>query len=533
MIQKKSGAIELLIVLAVSAVLVFTMVFGFGTFYSGWHLVDDHMTFGFYDKLKNQGYSLWKLIREMFIYDYVDQYRDRFLFHPHRIIQTYFFGLDPKPYFIVKAVESVFAITAMYYAGKELNLNRAGAAAFSLTYFCGPQCAVWWKHGTPQIEASLFFALGFWMMLRYLKSGSRKHSFLSVLFFLLMSNHHESFIVMLPFIILFAVYYDWRKMGDKVQINLEVLWKAIRKRLAFEICLAVIFLFHMVYIIFFLGVNNYGSVDTHYPISDALNNYVLSLRGDLKYYWYFGVVLLFILVSFYEDFVKYLWAELLMLAAIIVPQLALYSKEGLFERYLLPITFAWSILFVGKAYGDGILKEKKRRIAYTVLLWAMIAVSIRKVAIEADYFRFRGQGVTAMLDEVVELQSKGYNVVSTLGTANPEADMTTHKLLAAYNLPDCMYWNTEGVLDHPLHYDWNSEHVDYLDFDVQDADFLIEYNRDDRHFTFDQDNIDHSKFNYVRCGTLDLYFSDRLYETFSDEDLERFKIKPTIYGLGE
>ena len=128
-----------------------------------------------------------------------------------------------------------------------------------------------------------------------------------------------------------------------------------------------------------------------------------------------------------------------------------------------------------------------------------------------------------MLDNVVELQEKGYNVVNTLGIANPEAISTTRCLLAALNLPDCYYWDEAQL---------KITSDDGQELSLDEADYIIVYNRDDSHFTIDT-SIDYTGFNYVRCGSLDLYFSDKIYDTFTPEKLETFNIKPTIYGIGE
>ena len=510
---------ELVIVTLFSSSLVLFMVVGLRTMFSGWHLVDDHQ-FLWYITRMNDGESIWSIIWSEQVRDYTTQFRARLLFYPFRVIQAALFGLNTTLYYILKAVEAILTLIFLYYSGKELRLNRFASTLFALASFCGPQSAVWWKLGTPQLQTTLFFSIGFYLMLRYFKTDSKAFAFLSLFSYLFMINFHESFLCLLPFVILFSVYYAFKESDSYESFSLSLLWTMVKKRLWYEIVLTVFFVALMVYIIFFLGVNNYGSVEIGYPIRDALDNLIASLHGDLKLYWYFGIVLLIILATFFDS-IKKMWMEAILLFSIIIPQLLLYQKEGFYERYLLPIVFAWTFLFIVIPFGYNIMAGRKRRIIYSLILCLMVLLSIRTVATDADYFRFRGESVKATLNEMLELRQQGLDVVSTLPATNPEAEATTQFWLSSHDVSDCMYWNWEA-----------SEVVGNPDYDITTADMIIEYNRDDIHFRADMDNIDHSSFEYVKCGSLDLYFSKAVYNSFSEEDLAKFKIKPTIYGIG-
>ncbi|WP_022772760.1 hypothetical protein [Butyrivibrio sp. AE2015] len=510
---------ELALVAGIASALVLTIVIGFGTMFTGWHLVDDHQFFWYITRM-NEGESVLDIIKSELLRDHFEQRRARFLFYPLRVPQAYLFGFNIVPYYILKAVEAILSLIFLYYIGRELDLNYFYSALFSLSAFCGHQSSVWWKLGTPQLQGTVFFSMGFYLMLRYFKTNSRAFAISSFVAFLCMANFHESFLCLIPFVILFTMFYAYKEGNYDGKFSLSILWEIVKKRLAYEIAIGSVFLVLISYIVFVLGVNSYGSVELGYPLSDTIHNFIDSIHGDLMFFWYFGVLLLFILATYYNA-MKKLWMEAIMLIAIILPQLFLYQKEGFYGRYLLPLSFAWSFLFVVIPYGYGVLKTKGRRVVYTITLCAMVAFSIRTVALDADYFRFRGDSVQAMLDELLELKKDGADVVSTLSATNYEAGLTTDYWLSSHNTPDCMYWNWEA-----------GEVVGNPDYDITKADMIIEYNRDDIHFRADMDNIDHSGFEYVRCGSLDLYFSKAVYDTFSEEDLAKFKIEPTIYGIG-
>lgn len=344
-----------------------------------------------------------------------------------------------------------------------------------------------------------------------------------------MANCHESFIVFLPFLILFVIYYGYKE-ESVTKFSLVSLWQMVKKRLAFLIALCLIFASLMVYIVFFLGVNNYGAVDVGYPISKAIVNWTGSLiEGDLRYYWWFGIILVVLMATFYDK-IKTLWMKMILFASIILPQFILYEKEGVYERYLLPLTIGWALFFVVMMYGLSILNGK-RKVIYSVVLFIMAFLLARTVVVEADYYRFRGQSVTAMLNESLEIQNEGFNVASSLGISNPEADLTIQFWSLSHGHKETWYWNEPSKEIKELPMRRGDESINSSGHDLAEVDLFIAYNRDDRHFTIEP-TVELLSMHHVKCGSLDLYYSDRAYSELSEERLSSLKIKPTIYGIG-
>ena len=107
--------------------------------------------------------------------------------------------------------------------------------------------------------------------------------------------------------------------------------------------------------------------------------------------------------------------------------------------------------------------------------------------------------------------------------------MTMSAYLRSYGEANCWYWHekTKTIKNNPP---YNGDGGDEV-HSVSDVDLFVAYNRDDRHFTMDP-TLDLSGFHKIKCGSLDLFFSDRAYAALSDEEIARFKVKPTIYGIG-
>ena len=490
---------EFLIVVILSAAVVCIAAVLTGAVSSGWHLVDDHEVFEYIYKFGN-GDSIFKVTYDAMRQDYSVLGRVRFIYFPMRVLQAYLFGLDYVSYGCVRVVIAIISLIFLYYCGKELDLIPWQAFLFSMASSVGYQSATWWKLGPQNIQATAFFAAGLFLLIKFIKKGSYPAGIFSTFFFLIMACYHESFIIIYPFILIFAF------LGMRENSSLK-------KKSWYLIVNALMFLILFGFIVFGVGINsNTIGVDVSQSPRALFDNIVASLRGDFKYFWYFGIVLFMILLTYYEE-LKKTWKEALFALLIVLPQIMLYAKSGFYERYLLPMCIGWSFFFVLAAFKNGFLSGF-RKILYIAVLIIMIIMNYRIAIVEADYYRFRGESVTHMLDEALELQSRGYNVASTMGMSNPEADITLQYYFLVHGEKECDYWE-----------DYQTE------YDLSDVDLVIAYNRDDRHFTTDP-ATDLSGLHFVKCGSIDLYFSDRAFGSLSDEEIESLSVRPTIYGIG-
>ncbi len=516
--MKKVTKIEALCVMIACVALVFGVVIGFGTLGSGWHLVDDHEYFSYIQRFDN-GEALSDIIVDTVLEDVNETHRLRFCYFPLRVLQAYLFRFNYIAYSLVKAVLAVFSAFFLYLCGRELRLSRWNSALFTLISMVGAQSATWWKLGPQHIQATLFFAIGFYLMLKYLKNKSLPLGIISIVSYALMANYHESFVIIIPFIMLYVIsYFIYERFGEgtefktifKKETLLEIL-RSIKGYLWYLVAIAILLIVLMAMIVFGVGIN---SVDIGVSISpaDNIRNIVESLRGDFRPYYYFGLFNFGILLTFY-DRLKKVWLDILMTIVFLAPQFVLYAKSGFYERYLLPMCIGYAFFFVAVGIGKNVIYGWRKSV-YTVVICITILCNVRRVAIEADYYRFRGESVTNMLETAEDMTAKGFNVVSCLGICNPEADITVRGYLKAKGLAEGVYW------------------TDYLEnYSTQDADLVMVYNRDDRHYVVSP-AVDFSGMHFVKCGSIDLFFSDRAFETLTEADKEELKVKPTIYGIG-
>jgi hypothetical protein len=489
-----------------------------GTINSGWHFVDDHEFLEFKYYLEIEHYTVWDLLKQYVIMD--RSTRNNSLYYPTRIVLYYIAGIDLVKYEIIKAIECVVALVLLYFCGKKITGSTVVSAFFSLTCLIGYHSPLLWKLGPEHIQALICFGIAFLSLLCWLEDITKKHyAVISFIFAVLMGYFHESFFLMMPFLA-FYVFYD----GYRYKSN------PIKGKLYYCVSVLAAFLLLMLRIIIRLGINSYSDVgfaSGRSPLS-YVKTVIMSLNYHIKWYWIFGICLMCVLLTFYDKFKENL-IDIAISATIVLPQVVLYSKEGLSERYLVPAVVGYALFFIVLVYKENYLSGK-RKMLYLFFLIAMFICNAHAMVVEGDYYRFRGQGVTNALEIADEMSSKGYNVLSCFGNANPEADWTVEMYLKSQGKPDVYYWcQHEGKIYDNRHF--KSDGTGGT-LDVSDMDVIMAYNRDDRHFEIDP-NIDFSDYTCIRSAGIDIYFGNNAGKEVTEDLMQRLRVKPTIYGIGK
>lgn len=526
---KKISIQELVAVTALSILVVFGVVCGLGTLTSGWHLVDDHEFLEFQYMFKYQGKSLWDVIKWAMSWDTTT--RNNFLYYPLRITMCYLVGADSVAISIIKAVEIVVFMVLLYACGKKITGKFFVSLFFAFTCLVGYQSALWWKLGPEQVQAGICFGIAFLMLLKWLEAPDKRHfAVWSIVFSVLMGFFHESFILVMPFLALFPIYEKINQNG----IRFKGIAGSLKKEctglwwytIAVMICCAVVLL----EIVLRLGLNSYDPVsfDQSTSIYQYITTFIYSLKDGLKWYYYFGIALLGVILTYYDK-IKNKWADVVIAIVFIAPQFVLYSKEGIAERYIIPVVIGIAMFFILFVYRNGFLNGHRKRI-YAVILALMLLLNVRGMVVEGDYFRFRGESVTKVLTTTKDMSQKGYKVMCCLGNANPEADWTVDMYMKSEGLPDIYYLNTAMNKATDVRPMLKADSVNL--YDIDEMDVIYAYNRDDRHFVIEP-NIDFSDYVQKKCGSIDIYFKKGVIDEIGEEYLDKLSVRPTLYGIGK
>lgn len=499
-IEKLDKRTELFVVIILAVCLVFGVTLGMGTLTCGWHLVDDHEFLRWFYQMNFEKRNVLEMIGHWIVKDFGSRYEP--LYYMNRILSCYFFGINLLPYSLLKSVEIVISFIFLYYCGRLVGGNKIYSFLFAAVSLTGYQSAVWWKLGPQEPQCTVLFSVGFYCMLKWLDNSRIWWSIGSIIAFLIMCNYKESFILLIPFLMLYVLYYDLNRDAEKIT------WKRIllcfQNKLWYYLVLGVIFIAIILFIMFYVGINDYDGVGL--DISTPWETYVAALsdalRTDLKWFKRFGIVFGLILLTYWDE-LKKMWKEMLLITAFLLPQFIIFGQAGIKERYMLPSTIGFSMFFIIMVPKRGILSGK-RKMLYQLCILLLLLAHGRVALREADYFRYRGESVTTMLNSIMEM-SKGEAKVLSCLRPNEEGNITIHFWMASHGYDNIYYWTDEGQIINKEYsaYEYCGDEA-YENQNFEDMDIVVMYNREDRHWCYDP-TLDLSDFKEIKCGTLNIY----------------------------
>ncbi len=495
-LEKLGRKKEAVLVWGLFAALVFGVVTVMGTLTSGFHLVDDWEFAKYVDWMTLEGRSLWDCLGEAVGYDLTMRFRP--LYYINRVLMAAVFGINLTAMSVIKAAEIVAALVLLYYCARQMKCNMVYAALFATTVLVGYQSAVWWKLGPQESYDIMMFALGFYLLLKWLRTGRKWYSFASIGAFFLMSVYKEPFILTLPFVGLYVLYEEMQ--GKKV--TFLHLWEAVKRRLPYLLTLGFIFAVEMVLIVFVIGTNNYSYVglDESVTMEQYVQAWSLAAHTDLKWYVRFGFVLCLFFLTYWEQFKKLGW-EILLTLAVVVPQCISYSKTSMTERYLLPCVLGFAFFFVIVGCNFRPLSGK-RRVAYLLCLLLMLAAHGRVVLREAAYFTYRGESIKTMMESTLELVQGTDRKVLSCFAPNLEGNRTMYYWFRLHGYDEVFYWEEE---EHKINRSFGPREDEQAAF--EEIDVVVMYNQEDRHWCYEP-SLDLRDFEEINCGTITMYVRD-------------------------
>lgn len=519
MIDKLNKKQEFFVVALLSFLMVFGITIGMGTLTSGYHMVDDHEFLEWIYQMEGKGKDVFDIIYKKLRTDFTMRFEPAY--YATRILSSKFLGVDLTVYSLIKSLEIILSGIFLYYCGKQMGANKIYSFLFSVVSLLGYQSATWWKLGPQESQCTFLFSAGLFCMLKWLDNRKNKWAVTSIILFFIMCNFKESFILLIPFLMLYVLYYELEQ--DETKLSWKKIWTCIRKRFWYLMTLGIIFLTLVVVILVFVGVNDYDKVglDATVPLQMYMEALEGALSSDLKWFKRFGILFCLILLTYWDE-LKKLWKEILLAIAFLLPQFVIYGQSGIRERYILPSSIGFAFFFV-----IVIMKWKplsgKRRIVYTLALLLLIAAHGRVALREADYFRYRGHSVSTMLEAVQEMSGEDKKILSCY-RPNEEGNLTVNYWMLVHGVDNVYFWTDEDqvinkICDNNL---WYPEEA-YTEYDFEDMDIVVMYNEEDRHWCYTP-NLDLSDFTEMKCGTMTIYIRNGEGITPVDTTVEGLRI---------
>ncbi|MCD4768767.1 MAG: hypothetical protein K8R35_01195 [Bacteroidales bacterium] len=382
----------LLPILFSSIVLVFLSLNG--TLNSGYHLVDDHEIICIHNELQTD--SFITVLKRWVNNDLKNRFRP--LYYTHKVITTGFFGTNFLAISIYTGILGTITFLSLFLGLKRLNFNFLECIIFIIITFFGPQFSIWWRLGPNETLGITLLSISFLFMSKCIK---RKYYFLNdvlfVLFLILSTLCKESFLIVVPGFILFKFVYE------KVSLKISLI-ESLRRNVLSFIPLAIIII--EVYIILrYVGLDKteYAGIDLH--IKDTMNGIINILLINLKepylliFEWAIIIILLQKLI-FNNPRFKQLILPLIFSILIVTPNLILYAKSGMWERYFLPSSFGLAFLLISiiKEYGHGL---KLIKIIMLIIVLNEYIPITKSMILDAQSYASEGRMVNSLVSSTL------------------------------------------------------------------------------------------------------------------------------------
>lgn len=424
--QKK----EWLFVWIISAVLIGGTIFGTGGIFDGWHWVDDHESYRLLKLCKDQHIPLTETLMNSLKNDVNIRWRP--LYWVFRVVMPYLFGDHPAIYRMIFCVSGIATYVFLYMSVRNLKCSVAFSHLFTSLVLMGRQFEAWYRIGNQENLGMLFLAVCLYLLTKQYKDNLFKRStdIWIVVWAFCSALMKESFLLLIPAVV-------WLRLGLEAVHNLRSLRDLLKifiRNILFIIISAVFFLVNIYIIVVYVGVNkiDHAGLDTSYGIQeyiwalqrlcrDFLHSYVLLA------YVILGITLISLCFMFltkrlrFDANVKLLLVLLMFGGYVVLTQMVLHAKGGMFDRYLLPATVGFAVIFI--VCTDLLLKNEWYKImmglAIAVFLVGRFKVSI--VNMSYDYAR-EAKAINRVYDIVLDGTETDSRIVDMFGDG--EADIS-------------------------------------------------------------------------------------------------------------
>jgi len=385
---KKDLVTILLIVISIFLFLGLT-----GTINSGYHFVDDHEIIKINKDFESMNF--FHVVKKWLDRDFTMRFRPLYFFF--RILQTKIFGTNFILWSVYNGVLASITMIAFYFSMRNYSFSIEESILFLFISFIGQQMNIWWRLGPNETIAITFLSLCFLFMSRNTVKSKPINNFLFVVFLILSSLCKESFIIIIPGVIFFKFLNENKITGSNLKYT-------IIKDLYLIIPLLIL-LVELYLIKFHIGTNKirYAGLDS--SISVLFSDFIKVVKTFLKPKLIYVAAFMVLLISYlyYKRLFSFrkLLLPIILCTLILLPNLILYSKSGMWGRYLIPssIGVAFLVISVIKSFDDQLIWLK--RLFVFLLLIAFVPIMKKEIK-NAKVFAQEGRNIKILVNEIKE-----------------------------------------------------------------------------------------------------------------------------------
>jgi len=407
----KSSKNDIIVVIAIiMGIFIFLGITG--NLDTAFHFTDDSEILRFTNELQTE--SIVSVVAGKLKSDLNMRFRPFYFIN--RVIEAKIFGNNFTLWSIWNAVLASATFTFFYVGMRKLSYSIFESLLFIMFAFVGLQMAIWWRLGPNETIGTFFLGLTFYFMI----NSEKRHALNTVLFcicLIITMLCKESFIIIAPAFIVFKLWYE----KNKYELS-------IKETLRNNYLLVIPFLvmcFSLWLIIFVIGTNKiiYAGLNSDFNIIPLVNGSYRILRNS--FFEIEMIIILSLLLIYYElkdekEF-RAILIELILPAIfaflIVVPNLILYAKSGMDERYLLPSTIGFAFLAVS------ILRIINKNHSWlfkllVVIILIIFAKPTNMVVKRARDFANEGFQTEKMLAAIIENSNEKSNILLVTNPAH-------------------------------------------------------------------------------------------------------------------
>lgn len=367
------------------------------TITSGYHFVDDHEVIKIKNDLKSS--SLLNITKIWVKQDLNSNARFRPVYYIHRVFETKLLGSDFILWSLYNAVLCCLALIALYSGMRNLKFGVGESIVFLIITFIGPQSSVWWRLGPGEGLGMVFLGLSFYFMS---KSPDKKNynvnNLLFISFLILSSLTKESFLIIIPGMIYFKIWHE------KITI-----WSSLKESVYKNILLVaplLMLVIELIIIKFYVGTDYSGM---NAKSDENITNILFTGLYFVKTYLNLFIIFIVLLITSWllkKRVIAYNLFPAAFFLLILIPNIILYAKSGLVERYLLPSSMGLAFLLVSfiKSIGENPAWFKKVALTLVIIPFLpFLAASFD----EALKFSQEGEATNKLLSAISTSYSGG------------------------------------------------------------------------------------------------------------------------------
>lgn len=473
--------IEILFSISFLIIVITSFIYIPGTYQSGFQLTDDHEIISIID-YHSKNHNL--IDTTTYLID-KDLNRDRFrpLYYIHRLFQSLIFHMNYYNWSFYLLILGLITSICLYLFGKYSGFSNISSIFLSLFSLIGTQMSIWYRLGPAESIGMTTFSLGILFMAKSRISNRKLYTYLFILFISISTLCKESFILTIPAIIALLVLHNHEKKDQK-------LITSIKSNFLVIITLSLIFFIEIFIIKFFIGTSRIG-----YAGYDGINLEIIIYNifnaGYVKFLFGTTFIIFFVILVIYvhsNQWIKYksyilsLTGPVFIFLLFFIPQMILYMNSGMFERYLIPSTFAFAFLignFESKITFD---RTNVKNLICLILILPIIASSYIAINGACEY-TYTGSNQNELLLTVVESSDSSSKILVIVDPAlEYEWSYSVQTFLKFFNRTNIYYYgiyrDDYSSSEKELVNVWNNSFDEKTEFNWTEIEYIVFLNGD-------------------------------------------------------